>query len=435
MMYRGGAYSLLFVLPLALAAEATASGLPPVKTTSDNAVPACVTPGRLMAFIKTRNEKLDPRFNKIAVDYMRHGERLRLRWDVAFFQMAIETGYLTFDRETGRRADVRPKQNNFAGMGATGNGEAGESFPDVATGVLAHLQHVLLYAGERIDQPVAERTRKVQEWGILKSWQKSQRGPITFAQLARRWANNEDAYPEAIAQHAKRFTDDFCDRPDPSPDLLAEARGQTAVAEAQPAPSTGKGSGATLAKKAIEDAKATAGASRRSALGAGNLAKAVAPKDTAADADKGAVAARPEPKAEAKTHAAIQPKSPPPQVSKAGAAGGLAGLRPKTGGQAPQAQPQPPPAASKVAAAAPPGPATAGACRVWTASYGGARGLIIRSQTDGSTNYTVLDVNEGAERREAEAYIQAYARGGAVVQEFATSAQALERAFDLCPEG
>lgn len=425
MMYRVCAFSLLF-LPLVAVAEAASPSLPPVKATADNAVPACVTPGRLMAFIKSRNERLDPRFEKISVDYMRHGERLAVRWDYAFFQMAIETGYLTFDRETGRRGDVSPKQNNFAGMGATGHGESGESFPDVSTGVLAHLQHVLLYAGERIDRPVAERTRKVQEWGILRSWQKAARGPITFGELARRWANNDDAYAEAIGQHAKRFLDDHCNRPDPNPGLVAEARAETGVA-ADHAPTSGKGSGTTLAKKALEDGKA-GGSARRSALGAGAIAKGAAPDATDAGAAKGAPetaaqAKQPEAKADAKAQAAVQPKAQPPQVSKAGAAGGLTGLRPKTNPSA-QAQPQ-----QQAAAKA------EGRCRVWTASYGGARALIIRSQADEHTNFTVLDVNEGAERREAEAYIQAYAKGGAIVQEFPSSAQALERAFELCPEG
>ena len=89
------------------------------------------------------------------------GDDLKIRWDIAFFQMMLETGNLTF------KGDVSAKQNNFAGMGATGNHVPGESFPDVATGVKAHLQHLLLYAGVHLDNPVAERTRKVQEWGVL----------------------------------------------------------------------------------------------------------------------------------------------------------------------------------------------------------------------------------------------------------------------------
>jgi hypothetical protein len=79
--------------------------------------------------------------------------------------------------------------------------------------------------------------------------------------------------------------------------------------------------------------------------------------------------------------------------------------------------------------------AAAGKCRVWTASYGGAKAIIIKAVSDKTTNYTVLDVNEGTEKREAEAYINAYAKGGQSVGEFASQTQALEKAFELCPEG
>ena len=59
-------------------------------------MPRCVTPKRLMAFIKTRNSNLDPRFADIATAYKRHGEIWRVRWDYAFFQMAVETNFLTY---------------------------------------------------------------------------------------------------------------------------------------------------------------------------------------------------------------------------------------------------------------------------------------------------------------------------------------------------
>ena len=74
-------------------------------------------------------------------------------------------------------------------------------------------------------------------------------------------------------------------------------------------------------------------------------------------------------------------------------------------------------------------------CRVWTASYGGQKALIIRSLVDKVVNYTVLDVNEGAEKREAEAFISAYAKEGKIAGEFSSQAQALDKAFELCPEG
>src|SRR5690606_23678964 len=114
---------------------------PPIKSTDKNKAVSCATPGRLMAFLQSRNPRLDARFDTIATEYMRHGEDLAVRWDTAFFQMLLETGNLTF---TG---DVKAGQNNFAGLGATGKGAPGESFDSVADGVRAHLQHVLMYSG------------------------------------------------------------------------------------------------------------------------------------------------------------------------------------------------------------------------------------------------------------------------------------------------
>ena len=139
---------------LSLAAGMAAAAPPKIRTDADNAVPRCVTPKRLMAFLKTRNSNLDPRFADIAAYYKRHGEIWRVRWDYAFFQMAVETNFLTYRKGNGGWGDVNPKQNNFAGLGTTGGGVPGDSYPDVNTGVLAQIQHLVVYSGERIDEPV-----------------------------------------------------------------------------------------------------------------------------------------------------------------------------------------------------------------------------------------------------------------------------------------
>lgn len=76
-----------------------------------------------------------------------------------------------------------------------------------------------------------------------------------------------------------------------------------------------------------------------------------------------------------------------------------------------------------------------GKCNVYTASYGGQKASIIQAQSGNTTNYTVLDVNEGAEKREVDAYIAAYAKGGQVIGEFNNQQKALDKAFELCPEG
>ena len=111
----------------------------------------------------TRNPDLLPQFRDIARFYKQHGEALRVRWDYAFFQMLIETNFLTYKTGSGRWGDVNPKQNNFAGIGTTGGGVPGDSFPDVSTGVLGQMQHLVAYSGEMVDSPVARRTREKQE--------------------------------------------------------------------------------------------------------------------------------------------------------------------------------------------------------------------------------------------------------------------------------
>ena len=163
---------------------------------------------------------------------MRHGEELGLRWDIAFFQMVLETGALSF---TG---DVRATQNNFAGLGASGGGAHGEAFADVSSGVKAHLQHLMMYAGEHIDNPVAERTRKVQEWGVLTDWQKSIKGPMTFTLVAKQWAPTSRNYVRDLSTIASDFYTKACNGPDPQPELVQEARKGR---EGQPRNATGRG--------------------------------------------------------------------------------------------------------------------------------------------------------------------------------------------------
>ena len=60
--------------------------------------------------------------------------------DVLFSQIMNETAFLKF---TG---DVKEEQNNFAGIGATGNGNPGNSFPSIQIGIRAVVQHLKAYA-------------------------------------------------------------------------------------------------------------------------------------------------------------------------------------------------------------------------------------------------------------------------------------------------
>src|SRR6476646_5129872 len=146
-MQRGLGACLLFAFAAIPMQSAGAGSLPDIKTSAANKVPACATPGRMMDYLKSRNSEIDPRYEGVATEYMRFGEMLGVRWDYAFYQMIVETGALSY-RRGNRSGDVKPAQNNFAGLGATGGGEHGDSFKDIASGVRGHLEHLLMYSGE-----------------------------------------------------------------------------------------------------------------------------------------------------------------------------------------------------------------------------------------------------------------------------------------------
>lgn len=63
-----------------------------------------------------------------------------VRPEVAFAQTMKETGWLQYG------GDAKIEQYNFAGLGTTGGGVPGNSYPDVRTGVRAQIQHLKAYA-------------------------------------------------------------------------------------------------------------------------------------------------------------------------------------------------------------------------------------------------------------------------------------------------
>lgn len=192
------------LLPSGASAQAR---LPDIRLSQQNAVPACVTPERLMAFLRKRNDRLDPRFRNIASFYKQHGEAWGVRWDYAFFQMAIETNFLTYRAPSGRMGDVDPRQNNFAGIGTTGGGVPGDSFPDISTGVLGQIQHLVVYSGETIPNPVAARTRLKQEHILAKSRELNR--SVRFSDLAGRWAADRK-YGGSIEWVAQQYRSAYC---------------------------------------------------------------------------------------------------------------------------------------------------------------------------------------------------------------------------------
>ncbi len=95
----------------------------------------------LVVFFTETNPRVDrARLTEIARAYLDEAAAEGINSDVAFCQMVHETDYLRFGGE------ARAWQNNFCGLGVTGGGPRGLSFPSVRIGVRAHIQHLKAYA-------------------------------------------------------------------------------------------------------------------------------------------------------------------------------------------------------------------------------------------------------------------------------------------------
>lgn len=357
----------------AMPAAAAASKLPEIRTSDANQVPACVTPGRLMSFLQTRNARLEPRFHEIARWYKHWGEAWRVRWDYAFFQMAIETNFLTYRRPNGRMGDVDPAQNNFAGIGTTGGGVPGDSFPDVKTGVLAQIQHLVAYSGERLAAPVAPRTRLKQD-DIVEVSLGLERS-VRFSDLSRRWAA-DPKYGTSIEWVAKLYRSRYCT----GNDVAAVETPAKAPAEAKP-PKKKAQPEKTLVLKA---APLPADRPQRKPKTSPRV-----PHDTA-----GAIA---------KGHASV-----------AALIGSAHEGLPRDGADA----------------AAP--AKTDRPCTIAAASYGGRKTVLIRADAAEATYLTALTVVDGFEASMTESFIRTRMPGGEKVGDFDDKAAALETARAMC---
>lgn len=98
--------------------------------------PTLLSPELMNRFVKSVN----PDAPELGNYYLTFGEYYRIRGDIAFAQAIHETNYFRF---TGV---VKPGQDNFAGIGATGSDNPGASFQTPEEGVLAQFQHLYAYA-------------------------------------------------------------------------------------------------------------------------------------------------------------------------------------------------------------------------------------------------------------------------------------------------
>lgn len=373
------AAALALIIQSAMVQSAIAAP-PEIRITDRNRVPACVTPERLTRFLLSGNSNLKSQFRDIARYYKEHGEKLRVRWDYAFYQMVIETNYLKFVNNAGK-GDVNPKQNNFAGIGTTGGGVPGDSFPDVSTGVLGQMQHLVAYSGEPVANPVAPRTREKQDDIVKKS--RSLRRPPTFKDLAGRWAADK-RYGTSIEFIANRFREAHCNGRDAEPDSVPPK--SEVVAKAGQSTSS-KDAGKEIVTAALPQESPKAERGRRGK------------RDRTA---RGGRKGKPSREADETTTAAL--------VDDADGTDKVAGLG---------MRPMPAERATS--------------CAVLTASYGGEKNILIRAMKGQQLQFTALQVLPGQEQRLAAAFVREHAQGGEAVGEFGTRDEALLEAFARCP--
>lgn len=117
----------------------------PVITVSEKVMDeGIIEASTLATFLVNNNGNIDISYaNKLAEVYISEAKHEGVNPELAFAQMCLETGFLRFNGTVDR------KQNNFCGLGVTGNGAVGLSFNTTEEGVRAHIQHLKAYGSTK----------------------------------------------------------------------------------------------------------------------------------------------------------------------------------------------------------------------------------------------------------------------------------------------
>jgi len=126
----------------------------------------------------------------LAQYYVRYAAEVGLRADVLWAQMLHETGFGAYG------GSVTASQNNYAGIGATGDGEPGVTFPTAEEGVKAHVAHLAAYVftddrASWTNPAVDPRYDVVNPRGVAR----------VLADLDGRWAVPGNGYGVTIERH------------------------------------------------------------------------------------------------------------------------------------------------------------------------------------------------------------------------------------------
>ena len=124
--------------------------------------------------------------------YRQAGEKYGVRWDMAIFQSCLETNFWKFG------GDVKPAQNNFAGIGAKGGGAPGDSFGTPLKGIEAQLQNLALRAGVSIPEASIISPYVREHYELI-----SARGTTTWESLTGTYATDKEYTNKIFAIAAK----------------------------------------------------------------------------------------------------------------------------------------------------------------------------------------------------------------------------------------
>ncbi|MCL4474412.1 MAG: glucosaminidase domain-containing protein [Actinobacteria bacterium] len=151
-----------------------------------------ITPGQLEAELDSVNP--GHVHSNIAQLYVEWGYRFGIRSDLAFAQMLLETNYLRYG------GDVSWRQNNFAGIGATGGGVPGITYGSPELGVIGHYAHLAWYMFPDQQNPYCSTAYDPRHFGPG-----HRNTAQTLRQLGGQWAVPGTTYGADIARIANRI--------------------------------------------------------------------------------------------------------------------------------------------------------------------------------------------------------------------------------------
>ncbi len=136
---------------------------------------------QLVSFFLSHSPDFDKeKITSLASLYISESSVEGINSDVAFVQMCLETGFLSFGNL------VLPEMNNFCGLGAMDKDHPGEYFESEQIGIRAHIQHLQAYA---TTQEIELRLKCVDP---RYSWPHKTKLAKTVHDLAKNWATDPD---------------------------------------------------------------------------------------------------------------------------------------------------------------------------------------------------------------------------------------------------